>query len=508
MEVAPPGFGKATLMSYMAKQAFDNGGTVLMWVHKKELVFNLRNRLKKQFGISAGLIMSGQKEDRLKRIQIGSVATMVRRDLSWLNPTLVMGDESHRLLTGSQLKLYDEFVCDLEGRGVPALFFTATPVRLDKKRKFSDYCDHLLQLSTYRQEMNDKNLVPTRVIIPDGAASLEGVKIRMRFGENDFDDKELSDRFSENRIVKALYARWKQYTGGQMQTMIFNVDKTHNKIVCDYFREMGVAAEYVDESTPQAIRDELVERFQAGPFVENPIMVLCNIMLFCEGLDAEWVKCVVLNYATKSFSRYIQSTARGSRPVWEDGYTEWKKINGRTYKKELLVLDFGGNTLRHGKLEDYDMFGFDLDSGKKKGVAPTKQCPECREVVYASVMTCPNCQYDFPPPEQKDDKKYADEVEMRELNNEKSLQKMIIGMSQEKRWKAHPGYLRVIALTCGYQAQWVFHAVKEQGRLPDGLGEEGTPDFWKNFWRWIQGQEKEKGMLNTYKNMAARAIKK
>ena len=90
------------------------------------------------------------------------------------------------------------------------IIWTATPCRTDNKRKFEDYCDHILQLSTYRQEMENRNLVDTKVFCPDGSASLDGVKIRMSFGEMDYDTQELSDRFSEERVLKGLYSHWKK----------------------------------------------------------------------------------------------------------------------------------------------------------------------------------------------------------------------------------------------------------------------------------------------------------
>jgi len=55
-------------------------------------------------------------------------------------------------------------------------------------------------------------------------------------------------------------------------------------------------------------------------------------------------------------------------------------------------LDFAGNIERHGPI--------DLIEGKKpktkKGEAPTKVCPECDEILHASVPECLACGYEFP----------------------------------------------------------------------------------------------------------------
>jgi len=291
-----------------------------------------------------------------------------------------------------------------------------------------------------------------------------------------------------------------------MTTLVFNVDKKHNIAVCEYFKSMGVNAVYVDEETPSHERDAVVRRFKEGPFSVNPIQVLCNIGLFTEGLDAEYTRCVVLNYATKSFVKYVQSAARGSRPCWNSDYTDWlRNPDGRYYKEKVVILDFGGNTIAHGMLPDYDLFGFDLSGQKKKGEAPVKVC-ECRQVIYASYKVCPHCGYEFPAEKKKDTKKFSDEVEMEEANTTKHLQKMILGMGQEQIWSAHAGYLRIIGITKGYKESWPYDVLKDRGEYTHPNG--GTFDDWKNFNKFLAEQEKMKGMAEVYKRMKERQIVK
>jgi DNA repair protein RadD len=67
-------------------------------------------------------------------------------------------------------------------------------------------------------------------------------------------------------------------------------------------------------------------------------------------------------------------------------------------KANCLVMDFGGNVLRHGpvdqiRVKDYGAGG--------NGQAPAKECPECLSVVAAGYARCPDCGYEFPPPERK-----------------------------------------------------------------------------------------------------------
>ena len=64
-------------------------------------------------------------------------------------------------------------------------------------------------------------------------------------------------------------------------------------------------------------------------------------------------------------------------------------------KDDCLVLDFAGNTARHGPIDTVD--------GRKKepagdGEAPIKVCPECQTINHASARHCIECDHEFPPP--------------------------------------------------------------------------------------------------------------
>ena len=67
-------------------------------------------------------------------------------------------------------------------------------------------------------------------------------------------------------------------------------------------------------------------------------------------------------------------------------------------KTDCLVLDYGGNILRHGPV---DAIEIKEKSGKGSGDAPAKECPQCLAIVHAAVQTCPDCGYAFPLPEKE-----------------------------------------------------------------------------------------------------------
>src|SRR5699024_7227313 len=82
---------------------------------------------------------------------------------------------------------------------------------------------------------------------------------------------------------------------------------------------------------------------------------------------------------TESPGLYLQSAVRAMRI--------------KSHSDDALVLDFVGNVERHGPITCVQP---PPRKGEEGGVAPTKDCPECGEIVHASLMQCPACGHEFP----------------------------------------------------------------------------------------------------------------
>ena len=67
-------------------------------------------------------------------------------------------------------------------------------------------------------------------------------------------------------------------------------------------------------------------------------------------------------------------------------------------KKDCLVLDFGGNVLRHGPVDEIRIRE---RRSNGNGDATAKECPDCQALIAAGYAVCPCCGYEFPPPDRQ-----------------------------------------------------------------------------------------------------------
>jgi DNA repair protein RadD len=106
-----------------------------------------------------------------------------------------------------------------------------------------------------------------------------------------------------------------------------------------------------------------------------------------EGFDAPHVDCVVLLRPTRSAGLCYQQVGRALRLA-----------PGKT---DCLVLDFAGNIAEHGPIDTIRPRRARAAGQPVTEGAPTRMCPECQEIVLASLRECPACGHAWPAPEPK-----------------------------------------------------------------------------------------------------------
>jgi len=179
-------------------------------------------------------------------------------------------------------------------------------------------------------------------------------------------------------LIAACCREITKYCSDRKSVLIFASGVDHGRHVAEYLRkhyheEVG---EVWGETLP-FMRDETLRNFKAGK-----IKYLVNYAVLTHGFDAPNIDCVVLLRPTASPGLYVQMCGRGFR-IHES-------------KTDCLVLDYGGNILRHGPVDAIEIEARNTRAG---GEAPAKICPECQAAIATGYTVCPQCGYQFPDPE-------------------------------------------------------------------------------------------------------------
>lgn len=457
--VGPPGSGKGDVICTFIMDYYKQDFNVLFVAHKTNLVEAenaIADRLRSTYKFNDfGLYLAGKKS-AIKKVMLGTNKTIANRKIGPIDVMII--DEGHRTRSPEYMDLIDK----IKPRILISL--TATPFRTKKGESFEDMYDVIVHPISTRKLIERKILVPYKIICPKVDIDFTGIKIKHSVsGDMDFDQAELFRRYNEERVYQTLIDKWKEH-GENRQTVVYCTnDKKHVNSTVEWFRKNGIIAEGVTSDTSTAEQTKILKRFASG---ETKILV--NINMLAEGLSVDITGCIVFLRATASLVFWVQSSARGNRSLWNSDYSDWRTKGGKYEKTDCILIDLGGNVQRLGSPEDYDLMGFDL-SGKPKanGIAPMKSCKKCDFANHASARFCKNCGNKFEI-KIKDDKVFADEVELHEVDKmDLFISKILSANPADIKKRFHlvrrPDLLRITAQIRGWGIDWAIHAAKTYG---------------------------------------------
>jgi len=388
--VIPTAGGKTPGMASICKDAVGLwDGRVLILAHVKELLEQTTDKLTQvcpevDFGVySAGL----KRRDTEHSVIVAGIQSVYKKACDLGSFNLIIVDEAH-LIPPDGEGMYRQFLADAKviNPDVRVIGLTATPFRL----KSGMICapENILNYVCY--EVGVKELIRDgylcRLVTKAGREKADTSGLHVRAGE--FVAGEVEDLMDQDRLVVSACAEIVGLTHDRHSCLVFASGVKHGQHIAKVLQDVsGRECGFVCGDTPTKERDELLGRFKAGD-----LKYLANVNVLTTGFDAPNIDCVALLRPTMSPGLFYQMCGRGFRL--------------HPGKQDCLVLDFGGNVLRHGPVDQIRVKDH-IPNGN--GEAPAKECPECHSVIAAGYAVCPDCGYEFPPPDrQKHDAKASE----------------------------------------------------------------------------------------------------
>ena len=382
--VIPTGGGKTPVMATVCKDAVGRwNGRVLILAHVKELLEQAREKLQlvaPEMWMKAGVYSAGLKSrDTEHPIIIAGIQSVYRRACELDAFDLVIIDEAH-LIPPDGDGMYRTFLEDARkvNPNLRVIGLTATPFRMNSGM----ICEPQNVLNEVCYEIGVKELIVQGYLCPlvtkGSRTPVDTSGLHVRAGE--FIAGETEDLMDTDELVESACAEIVEQTRERRSVLVFTTGVRHGQHMTEVLRtKSGAEIGMVFGETANGERDQVLATFREGK-----LKYLVNVNVLTMGFDAPNIDCVAMVRPTMSPGLYYQMVGRGFRLC--EG------------KENCLILDFGGNVLRHGPV---DAIRIREPEHRGNGEAPAKQCPECLSVIAVGYSVCPDCGYEFPPPERR-----------------------------------------------------------------------------------------------------------
>jgi DNA repair protein RadD len=387
--VIPTAGGKTPILATICRDAVMQwGGRVLVLAHIKELLEQAAQKLRAicpelKFGVySSGL----RRRDTDEPVIVAGIQSVYKRACELDAFDLIIVDEAH--LIAPDEGMYRQFLSETKvvNPRVRTVGLTATPFRL----KSGMICGSENVLNAICFEIGVKELIRDGYLCPlvtkSGREKADTGQLHVRAGE--FIAEEVEQVMDQEQLVETACQEIVEYTQDRHAVLIFASGIKHAQHIQQVFREKhGLECGFVSGKTPSGERDEFLARFRGEPstglFHREPLKYLVNVNVLTTGFDAPNIDCVAILRPTMSPGLWYQLVGRGFRL--------------HPGKTNCLVLDFGGNAIRHGPVDQICIK--EKTANSRGSESPAKECPECHSLIAAGYALCPDCGYEFPKPE-------------------------------------------------------------------------------------------------------------
>lgn len=315
------GTGKTIMYLMWLLQSLKLGQRALVLAHRRELIYQPMERMQDFFPAlhkGAGIVM-GKQRDVAARVVVATVQSLVSGNrlgeiLAHGKIDYLVTDESHHGIADTYERVYDTLYA--ANPNMLHLGCTATPRRADEialKRVFESVA--------FKYPLNQA--IADGVLVPFVALGVYVPTVKLdhipQF-KGDWSRKGVGTAMSEKAVLDTAVETWKERAEGR-PTIAFcaTVEQAHR--MAQWFCDAGVSAEAADYRTKKDHRAAILRRFERGETT-----VICNALLWTEGVDLPMAEVGLMLRPTQSDSLYIQMIGRLLRT--------WKG------KESALIVDF------------------------------------------------------------------------------------------------------------------------------------------------------------------------
>jgi len=376
--VTPTGSGKSVILAEFIRRVCTeyHDMHVLVVTHVKELVDQDANAIKRLWPhASVGVYSAGLGKRQLKQITVASIQTIYNKPAFYGRFDIIIVDEAHLIphkRTGMYRQLLEESA--KANQSVKLIGLTATPYRTDTGLLHVGE-DALFDGISY--EANVSDLIDQGYLCPLTAKHGDDVDLSgVRKVGGDFNLGQLGMRMGAIELINhhcnVIIDRCKD----RNSWLIFCTTVDHADQVTTSLKLKGISATYVTGDMSRADRDSRIDGFKKGMY-----KALVNCSVLTTGFDHPAIDAVIMLRPTMSPGLYVQMVGRGLR-LHES-------------KTNCLVLDFGGNVVRHGFIDNVQA---PVKGPKRTGdfEPPTKSCESCGTFSPINTAVCPECGTKFP----------------------------------------------------------------------------------------------------------------
>ena len=380
----PTATGKSVVIATLIHEAMTYWPStrVLMLTHVKELIEQNHKKMKSIWpSAPVGIYSAGiGRKDIRKPITFGGIQSVNNKTEAFGHIDLVIIDEAH-LVSPEEETRYQQCIAKLKAINpyVRVIGFTATWWRrkqgaLTNAGLFTEICYDRTKPDDFRRFIAEGFLSP--LIVPAHLKTkLDVSEVQITAGE--YNAKQLEEAVDNPTITQAALREACHYGQDRRSWLAFCSGIAHAEHCAALLNSWGIRTCTVHSKMSKSERDDNIADWYAGKY-----RCMTNNNVLTTGIDHPALDMIIMLRPTMSSLLWVQMLGRGMR------------VSPSTGKVNCGVLDFAGNTMRNGPVDDPNIPGRPRPGGG--GDAPVKICDHCGNYCHTSVRYCDVCGQEFP----------------------------------------------------------------------------------------------------------------